>query len=248
MHTSKLESKHRIRPALVAGVRFAIVGNARTGSSHLASLLDSHPGIACWNDEIFNPGQAFDVSSYTDPAAFLRERVFSISSQAVGFKLLWDAMTYTPDVWQLLKTQEIVLIHTVRANLLDSYISLRLATINRVFSSWYSNELRRHVGKYQTKHFVADFAECVEWFEAVEHHDDEIRRCSTDYGIPRLEIEYKELCAHQGPVLDFLCVSRYPLTSRLTKQRQGRQSEIILNYTSLKEQFGGSKWIAHFED
>ena len=83
-------------PARLPSVRFAIVGNPRTGSSHLVSLLDSHPDIACWDDEILDAGEEFDRSGFNDPRDFLVQRVFWVDAEAVGFKLLWDAMDRTP--------------------------------------------------------------------------------------------------------------------------------------------------------
>src|SRR5438105_213858 len=113
-------------PARLPSVRFAIVGNPRTGSSHLVSLLDSHPDIACWDDEILDAGEAFDRSGYRDPCDFLIHRVFWVDANAVGFKLLWDAMDRTPDVWGLLARLGIRLVHCVRANRLDQYLSYQL--------------------------------------------------------------------------------------------------------------------------
>ena len=126
MYTEKNEHKFRIVPRRIPVVRFAIVGNPRTGSSHLVSLLDSHPDIACWDDEPFMPGEAFDKSGYQKPAEFLVNSVFDINAHAVGFKLLWDAMQRLHDPWQLFDELGIALVHVRRQNLLDAYISLQL--------------------------------------------------------------------------------------------------------------------------
>jgi hypothetical protein len=56
------------------------------------------------------------------------------------------------------------------------------------------------------------------------------------------------LCKDQGAVLDFLNVAARPLTSKLKKQRTGRQSEIVTNYAELKTKFQGSPWAGFFED
>ena len=240
MYTSKAPAEWWDPLARIPDVRFAIVGNPRTGSSHLVSLLDSHPDVACWNYEIFEVGEAFDQSIYDDPRDFLRECVFRVNARAVGFKLLWNAMKRTVAIWDVLRDLDIWLVHTYRANVLDSFISLQLATINEAFTS--------HYGDYTTTQFVVDYDECLEWFEAAEKRDAEIRRRSFDEGIRRLEIEYKELCETQDRVLDFLGVPRHPLTSRLTKQRQGSQRDSIANYAEIKERFAGSRWSMHFEE
>lgn len=219
-------------------VRFVIVGNPRTGSSHLVSLLDSHPDIACWNGEIFNAGQAFDHSPYDDPRVFLNETVFRVNADAVGFKLLWGAMNRAPDTWEWLKQLNIRIVHTCRANLLDSFISHRLASINNAFTSSH--------GEYKMNRFDAPYGQCLEWFETVSQRDEEIRKKSAQGQIPRIEIEYRELCAQQDRVLEFLEVSPHPLISRLKKQRNGSQVEILTNYAELKEKFAGTRWSQYF--
>ena len=90
MYSSKTEPEFRNGPTRVPSVRFAVVGNRRTGSSHLVSLLNSHPDVACWDGEIFSEGEVFDKSSYEKPRDFLVECVFKINAHAVGFKFLSD--------------------------------------------------------------------------------------------------------------------------------------------------------------
>jgi hypothetical protein len=217
-----------------------MVGYPRTGSSHLVSLLDSHPDIACWDDEVFGDGEVFDHSSYQDPRDFLRNSVFQIDAHAAGFKWLWREMSRFTAAWEILKELDISLIHTYRDNLLDSFISYQLATINRAFTSWY--------GEYKITSFEATHEDCLEWFESAEHCDCEIRKHSREAVIPRLEIEYHELCKSQDRVLDFLDVPPRPLTSRLQKQRMGGQARIIENYRGLKAKFIKSRWAKHFEE
>jgi hypothetical protein len=63
MYTLKIEGQLRPKRDRLRTpkVRFAMVGYPRTGSSHLVSLLDSHPDIACWDDEVFGDGEVFEV-------------------------------------------------------------------------------------------------------------------------------------------------------------------------------------------
>jgi LPS sulfotransferase NodH len=221
-------------------VRFAIVGNPRTGSSHLVSLLDSHPDVACWDDEIFDEGEAFDKSACACPKDFLLERVFPVNGIAVGFKLLWDALGRLRNGWELLREMDIRVIHTYRANRLDSFLSFQLARINKAFTSWY--------GDYKTHEFEAGYDEILEWFRTTEERDLEIARQAEAWSVPRLAIEYNELCRDQTRILEFLGAPPHLLTSRLTKQRRGRQSEILRNYEELKSTFKGSMWSEYFED
>jgi hypothetical protein len=240
MYTRKADPRIPKGVPRVPRVRFAIVGNARTGSSHLVSLLDSHPDIACWDDEIFDVGEAFDTSNYQDARQFLIEKVFDLYADAVGFKLLWDALNHTTAPWSWIKELDIKLVHTRRENLLDTYMSFQLATINQAFTSW--------KGDYKIYQFEADIDQCREFFEAAEACDRAIRGRCADDDIPRMEIEYEELCENQNRVLEFLTVSSAPLMSELKKQRKGIQSEIITNYVTLKRGFSSTRWARHFED
>jgi len=240
MHTRKLSLKKEDQVRRNPSVRFAIVGNPRTGSSHLVSLLDSHPDIACWDDEILDEGEAFDTSPFEDPRDFLRKVVFDVNAKAVGFKLLWDALERTDGVWNLLKDLEIRLVHTCRSNALDGLLSYRLAKTNNSFTSWY--------GAWTVTRIALDPGDCVAWFEQTRLHDEEIRRHSQEHGLSRVEIEYEELVRTQDKVLEFLGMPKIPLTSRLVKQRKGTQSELITNYVELKSTFKGTPWIRFFED
>jgi hypothetical protein len=226
-------------PAREPSVRFVIVGNPRTGSSHLVSLLDSHPDIGCWDDEIFDLGQAFDRSSYRDPIEFLQEMVFAVKAAAVGFKLLRDAFEHVGNAWHWIKELDLKLVQTYRANLLDSYISYKLASINNAFTCWY--------GDYRINRFEANFAECLHWFELSANWDAYIYRSCVARDIPRIAIEYNELCETVERVVQFVGATSHPLVSQLRKQRSGSQAEIITNYVSLKEKFASSKWSKHFD-
>ncbi|HEY5311033.1 MAG TPA: hypothetical protein VIK18_00895 [Pirellulales bacterium] len=240
MYTQKIERRFWLAPPRTPDTRFAIVGNPRTGSSHLASLLDSHPDIACWDDEPFLAGEAFDRSEYATPAAFLRGLVFNVNAQAVGFKLLWDAMVRLSDPWQLFRDLDVALVHVWRRNRLDALISLDLAKLNGAFTS--------HYGSYDTAVVELDYSHCQRWFTWSEQRDNLIRAGAREHSIRRLEIEYKELCRGQTAVLDFLGVPRCPLASRLRKQRSGGQSQSVSNYLDLKRRFAGSRWAEFFED
>jgi hypothetical protein len=240
MYTDKAIRPGAKGPIRTPLIRFAIVGNPRTGSSHLVSMLDSHPDIACWDCELFDQGEEFERSGYASPRDFLCERVFQVNAWAVGFKLLYDAMVRTPGIWDVLKDLGIRLVHCYRANYLDGYLSLQMATVNNAFTCFY--------GDYTIERVTLDPEDCREWMELAQSIDQDLPRKALTLGLPILSIEYKDLCADQASVLDFLEVVRRPMNSRLQKQRNGRQAELIVNYEALKRQFTGTRWARHFED
>lgn len=240
MYTEKVERRFRLAPPRAVETRFAIVGNPRTGSSHLASLLDSHPDVACWDDEPFFTAGPFERSGCTAPEDFLFQVVFNLNAKAVGFKLLWGAMIRLSDPWSLFRELGIALVHTVRRNRLDSLISLELATVNCAFTS--------HYGAYQRHSITIPVSRCEQWFKASEDHDSILDQQAQRHSIPQLTVEYSELCRDQTRVLDFLAVPRCPLRSRLRKQRTGRQSAVVENYHELKARFATTRWADFFED
>src|SRR5208283_4097590 len=107
-------------------------------------------------------------------------------------KLLWDALVLLDRPWTLLREMDIRIVHTYRANALDSFISFRLATINTAFTRF--RREGKLIGDYKTQKFAADFSKCRRWFEMTEFRDGEVQRCSCEQGISRLSVEYEELC------------------------------------------------------
>ena len=241
MYTSKqkLRPRSAARPDLPA-VRFAIVGNMRTGSSHLGSLLDSHPDIACWNNEPFYDRGAYYESGYGSPSEFLLSEVFNVGTRAVGFKLLWDAMAIVPSVWELLSELRIRAVHTWRRNRLDSFLSLQLARAGNAFTC--------HDGNYPSAPIYIDPDQCFQWCVDSEMHDCEIERMAKLFAVPRIEVEYSQLRSDSVGVLDFLGLPQQSLTSAMRKQRTGHQSELIRNYADLKRTFAGTRWQGMFVD
>ena len=132
------------------------------------------------------------------------------------------------------------LVHCVRANRIDQYLSYQLARVNHAFTCWY--------GDYKIERIEIDPEDCLGWVREAEEHDEQICRRARELGVPRLEIEYQALCASQDSVLDFLGATRRSLVSRLSKQRKGSQSQIILNYDALKARFAATLWAADFRD
>src|SRR5215218_10885959 len=104
--------------------RFAIVGNARTGSNYLLDGLKTSPSIRMYH-EIFadhnrQVGKDFDRVFST---------VFQPESKAtkmVGFKVFYNHLT--AEEWQkFLTCKDLKIIHLIRRNRLRTVISLEIA-------------------------------------------------------------------------------------------------------------------------
>jgi hypothetical protein len=128
-------------------VPFVIWCNQRSGSTHLSSLLASHPEIACWR-ELFFAGEGrssqdyFTRSRSSDLPSFLDrfflydwrainlfyERPMVQEPNAVGFKLKYQQVARYPRIsdYLLSRRSTIRVIHLVRANLLATLVSSRI--------------------------------------------------------------------------------------------------------------------------
>jgi len=118
-------------------MRFAIIGSPRTGSSHLVTLLGSHPEILC-NGNVFHPKNVWvfwpkkDLTEETrsellelrrrDPEALL-DRVFASSygREHVGFKIFQGQNDRILD--RLIADRNIRKIVLYRRNVLANYAS-----------------------------------------------------------------------------------------------------------------------------
>lgn len=66
-----------------------------------------------------------------------------------------------------------------------------------------------------------------------------------------MEITYEELVSSseaKNRIQDFLGVSTHWLTTPLKKQNRGALSDLILDYTELRERFVGSDWEYLFDE
>jgi hypothetical protein len=126
-------------------VRFAVIGDARTGSTMLVHGLNDHPEIVCFR-EVFNFLQDFvdyHVEGYDprvgselqlrqeDPSRFLRDCIFNeqpAGTRAVGFKILYRHIIGNPAVEPVLSAdKELRAIHIKRRNLLRALVSTMIA-------------------------------------------------------------------------------------------------------------------------
>lgn len=130
---------------MLCPVPFLIWFHHRSGSTHLVSLLDSHPDIACWK-EIFYRGEGtatedlFTQSQEPSVEAFLDHlwsyrwgrqgtRLWRKDPEAglprgVGFKLKYQQAKVYPQVLEYLhQKKNIKVIHLVRTNLLATLAS-----------------------------------------------------------------------------------------------------------------------------
>jgi LPS sulfotransferase NodH len=244
--------------------KFVIIGIARTGSTLLINLLNSHSQILAfgelfryhdtveWDVPPFNTYHNPRVNSLyrDDPLAFLGKHVFRRwpkEYRAVGFKLFYYHARKPPHslVWDhLSSTPSIQILHIKRRNILAQYYSLQLAHKTNV---WINNAgisvddeppMRLEVEACR-KHFawVRKLEnECAEFFKYRRVHD----------------IYYEDLITDQerkmAAIQEILELKYEPVTAKLTRQRKKPLSQTITNYVELKEAFKNTAWAEFFAD
>ncbi len=241
--------------------RFIILGSARTGSTYLRSMLNSHSRIICVG-ELFNgvPGISWQIPGYfqvpwqlrlyeRDPDRFLERYVYGPAPDCIragGFKIFYfhAGQPAKSPVWQHLKTNnKIKVIHLTRKNQLNTYLSLKKSLLTGQFFVRSSKSIREPV--------VSLSAEgCRRFFKALSVNIDHFNLFFKDH--PLLEISYENLAANQASemsrVLAFLETPHESLVSRSVKQARLPLHMALANYEQLKREFKGSQWGHFFED
>lgn len=228
---------------------FAIVFVGRQGSSYLQGLINSHPDATC-EGELFSPTArlladvlrrrtiSFRNSRKTDAASYLQSGLHKKGGSAVGFKMPYLSLVEHPDARDAFEALGYRVIRLSRDNLLDQYISFKLATIN---SAWRSDR-----GSIRVNRFTAEPADVEEAFLKWTRWDSELARMVET--LPSLHVTYEELVDGSGLTrsLEFLNLRKVSLHSPFRRQRSGTQSEIIENYGQLKDHFAQTEWARHF--
>lgn len=226
---------------------FVIVGMARTGSTFLAGMLDSHPGILC-HHELFNPTEIHralklkgsSVSFGTvaerdkDPWAFLRRVLaFREGGTAVGFKIL---SRQNPLILvSLLLNRGVRKIILFRRQLLEQYVSQRTAEMTDIWSSIPSGRRASPAGPVGPlvvdTHELRRFIRKNQWFyQAVKFLTRLTRQ-------PAVRVAYEDLRDPRivEQILTFLEVDpKEVLTTKTEKQATGSLEERIRNYAEVK--------------
>lgn len=210
----------------------------RTGSMHLQSLLDSHPGVRCFN-ELFNdnPDQGEDHfvnSDHTDPIAYLDVLTDGLPHEAVGFKLPFNSLRSYPDTLDLLHDETLRIIRLRRENLLAQYVSWRLLKRTGIAHSTQ--------GSYDDVRIQVRPQQCIDHLEMRVFHDRLLDELARDH--PVLEISYEELAAGERheDVQRFVGVDPWPIGSWYERLRKRPLSEVIVNWDELAEALRGTAY------
>jgi len=223
---------------------FVILCLGRTGSTHLGSLLGSHPDIRCFG-ELFTDRKTtlddvFIKSPIDDPAEYIAQLIAPLTQTAVGFKLPLNSIRAHPEALGLLEDNDLRIVRLRRLNLLAVFASRRLLAATRVS--------RSTKGDYCDTTVRLDPKQCLTVFKRMEEHERYLDGLAEDK--PVFDIAYEDLAV--GTNLDdlqsFLGVEPVTLQSQFKRLRSRSLSETIENWPEVEEALRGSQYERFLED
>ncbi len=235
--------------------RFVILGQARSGTTYLQTLLNSHPDVHC-RGELFDPWQIDDNGKKTkdlsvieardrDPIAFfermMRGEGLLLPSGWMGAKILFQ---HNPLIFSdlIANDPELVILSVRRSNKLAQFASLQQV---KKSGRWTDTGAagRREVPKLTAHPFWAK-AEC----NRLENEGFFLGHWLSGLPNPVLELDYASLPLPptQAKVADFLSITQARFSSPLRKQGQNRILDRFENADEIEAHFtaiGKGAWL-----
>lgn len=221
--------------------RFAIVGNARTGSNYLLDGLKTSPTIRMYH-EIFaahnrEVGEDFEKVLAT---IFQKE---SKTTRLVGFKVFYNHLT-DPEWEKLAGLRDLKVIHLTRRNRLRTVISLEIAFKT---GRWTRSG---NSGASKEKRVTLEPLKLIQQIEQIEAGEAATRLRFCDRAI--LEVVYEELV--QSPQEVFSQVGAYlgvagidPGKIRLKRQNPESLADLIANYNEVEAVLRTTRFADYLE-
>ena len=254
-------------------VKFLLLGHGRTGSTLIVKSLDEHPNVRMLG-ELFNIEEAERSRAFhalnriyapdklekryyiegEDAEEFLRNGVFYKRPwqeiQAVGYKMFYVHARRYPNektAWNyLIHNRDIRIIHLLRRNLFESFVSFKIAMITKEWKRW-KGEAKPHSS---VQPLQIDPKELEFYCNQIISYQLWARQSFRDH--PFMEFEYEtDICGRFESLMhdihDFLDVPREPARQLLEKQAKRPLGEIVANYAQLKEHFRDTLYEEFFE-
>jgi len=243
MKTQKQLTSERVRdPSPSDNRNFIVVSKARSGSNLLKSLLNQHESIRCFG-EIFKEsfvtgkglpllsGRAAEVKHLheTDLVSFwkLILESYKLDKPVIGAKIFYPHRE-DDEIWRYFASSCTPIIHLVREELIDSYLSLKLAAASRI---WKQSKKKKVGGEYD-RSISIDLADFQKYCMRIRGHIDRIKSLFRDN--PFLEITYSSLVKDRAKTMSaiysFLGLPNRETSPRLSKQLSRPREELIINW------------------
>jgi LPS sulfotransferase NodH len=204
--------------------------------------------------------RGIDASMYyregEDGGRFVHEKVFykrysEEVTKSVGFKIFYEQARENSEakkVWEyLLANRDVRVIHLRRRNLLETYLSLRVASLT---NEWTQPKGREPAARPELFPSGLEPEACASYFDRIAAYRLWVERCWKERALLTLDYE-TDLCSNYDETLrrieDFLEVDHQPAEQKLEKQARCHPRERIGNYDELKEYFRYTPHQEYFE-
>ncbi len=229
---------------------FGIVCLARTGSSHLVELLDSHPEIRCYG-EVLNLTHGSDEPGWLGGAetdnpcahldALLTGPADATTPTITGVKLPANSLREHPTVASWLADHpRLRMIRLRRINSLAILVSRRLLRATLVSQSTH--------GDYGDTRVEIEPLACVRALQRIESDDAGLDRLAAAHR--RFEIAYEELAdpARLADLQRFLGVAATTLHSRHRRVRTRSFAATVTNWDQLSSHLATTRFAAMLDE
>lgn len=256
-----------------APVRFVMIGTARSGSTMLSSLINSHSRAIAYG-ELFRDEDAigWDLPQLDakdperlplfrrDPVRFLKTMVYRQrdgGTEAIGFKLFYYHARNKPfaSVWDWLRRDRTIrVIHIRRLNALAQYLSLERAKRTGCWVEVRKKGVKGVLAQGDAQRRAPDpllldpddCARHIEWLREQEQRIDALFAAH-----PLLQVSYEDLAAdlprEAARIQAFLGLPEETLSVRTSRQSSAPLHEAIANFAELRERLAGTPYARFLE-
>lgn len=255
-------------PTPITEVKFVLLSTQRSGSTWVIDMLNSHPAILAFSELLLENASGrpkwggskkmefwndyFDRANNSDSELglifqdYLNE-VFKFSNEikVIGFKLMYGQLGAFPDGWNYVLENRVAIIHLIRRNFLNVFISRELAHARDLYHLREDKNLDSLRIKFDTSHLKS----------LLDQHGQQVRRMKrlcTSENVPYLEIYHENLLQNHSnfnEILEFLSLpAPHPaLHSELRKINTFSQRKVIENYTDVAKVLKNSRYETFLE-
>jgi hypothetical protein len=246
---------------------FVVLTLARTGSSWLIDLLDSHPDVVAYgelfgldgreeNGEKYGRHDVPYFESYVREQGGLRTRLKPVAQidylnhltqmhagSSVGFKLTYKEAALNPGLLPTLTLRRAPVIHLIRSNALDAIVSWEVARSRRIFHLQQGEESPPFA---PVRLDAGSLAQQLDWREFAVTR---MRARILTLRLPYVEAFYEELMGPRSEekiagILDYLGLELPPglLKSKLMRVSDVPTSSAIANFDEVCDALAGTRF------
>ena len=221
--------------------RFIVLSEGRSGSTYLATLLDSHPNIVC-KGELLHPNNVgvMNAEQYLVTFQKVLDGLWKSDErcEACGCKIKNSQIAcLNKSVVKYLVDKDVQVIHIVRRNVLNLLIEQNLVRRNHLYV----------MKPYPPDSVVITVDNLYNAIDSQKNYIEKVNKL-----LPRnILVEYEDLCWDKDceirRIAEFLGVEFSDTSSPMVKQMLMSQSECLVNYQELQQQFKDTEYSWFFE-